>query len=106
MKTKDIVRMVCNETKKTRKEVEPIVKAAEEALVEAVMEHGEEVMMMGGRFYRKTIKASKRTNPRTHEKFLSPAKYVLCYYSTRRNRRVVPGQNLDEAGHLIVPESK
>lgn len=106
MKTKDIVRMVCNRTGRTHKDVEPIVKATEEALMEAVMKYGEEVVMIGGRFYRKTVKASRRTNPRTHQKFWAPAKYVLCYYSTRRNRVVVPGQPLDEEGHLIVEEGE
>lgn len=102
MKIKDVIRMVCKETKRTNKDVEPIVRAVEKVVIEAVMDYGEEIVMMGGRFYRRKIKASKRTNPQTHEQFMTPEKYSMCYYSTRSHRRIVPGQKIDEHGHLIV----
>ena len=107
MKIKEIIKIVAKKTGRTVKDVEPVVRAVEATIVEAVMDYNEEILAIGGRFYRKEIKASKRKNPMTGEGFWAPAKYALCYYGTRRNRKVIPGQELDEKGHLLhAPEGK
>lgn len=105
MKIKEIVKIVAKKTGRTVKDVDPVVRAMEQTIMEAVMDYGEEILAIGGRFYRREMKATKRKNPMTGEPFWAPAKYALCYYSTRRNRKVIPGQELDDKGHLLhAPE--
>ena len=107
MRIKEITKIVAKKTGRSVTDVAPIVRAVEATIIEAVMDYNEEILAVGGRFYRKEIKASKRKNPMTGEGFWAPAKYALCYYGTRRNRKVIPGQELDEKGHLLhAPEGK
>lgn len=104
MTKKEIVKTISEEIGLTQLKTKEIVQKTFDAIVEALVTEGRIELRNFGVFEVKPRAARKARNPRTGEKVLVPAKYVVTFKPGKEMEEKVGRLSINEDGSIPNPE--